>query len=283
VLIIGAFAIGALVLSVPGKPRADGAVRRPTDRRGLGMLAAGSILVVFYLSSRPITGVAPMRDWRLLLAALIAASLFVRRERRARHPFVPPQLFRYPNFTTAGVTAGLRMISMGTVAVVVPLLLRDLYERPASTAGLVLMVHAASLLLTMRMGGLLADRWSSQPLVVIGAAVQGIALVFLGLTGTRFALLLTGLVIHGLAAGVSLAPIHRAALSRIPTHHMGVATGLYSMMRFAGTMLGSTIAGVVLQIGFQMLPGPDQAYMAAFFFPAVFAAVGVVLALRLRA
>ena len=43
---------------------------------------------------------------------------------------------------------------------------------------------------------------------------------------------------HGMVIGLSLAPLHRAAMERIDSTKIGVAAGIYSMIRFAGQSWG---------------------------------------------
>jgi len=54
---------------------------------------------------------------------------------------------------------------------------------------------------------------------------------------------------HGLIIGLSLAPLHRLAMHGVDEAETGMAAGLYSMLRFAGQILGAALAGVLLQQG----------------------------------
>jgi MFS family permease len=54
------------------------------------------------------------------------------------------------------------------------------------------------------------------------------------------------LVFYGLGNGFALASLHHAALAHIPEAQLGQASGLYSMLRFFGSVVGSALAGVVL-------------------------------------
>ena len=51
---------------------------------------------------------------------------------------------------------------------------------------------------------------------------------------------------YGLGNGFALASLHHAALARIPEAQIGQASGLYSLLRFFGSVVGSALAGVVL-------------------------------------
>jgi MFS family permease len=275
--------LASFVLTVPSESRPARQFLRSFDWAGALFLSGATVSLVFYMSSRPITGVAPLRDLRLLAAALVFLVAFVLREKRAQSPFVPLRVFGYINFSTAASAAGIRMVSMGAVAVLLPLMLEDVYGLSAKTVGLIMMVLAAPLLVTMRFGGALADRWDRRWPVVIGAAGQVLAMVLAGLLGKSLVILLGALVLHGLCSGLSLAALHRNALEHVPRDESGLAAGLYSMLRFAGIMTGSTLAGVALQFGLDRNPeSPSSAYLDVFLVIAAITAVGIFLGTRIR-
>jgi MFS family permease len=240
---------------------------------------------IIYVSSRPITGVPALQDWRFLLAAIILLIAFIRWEGRHPDPFVRLSLFSHSRFTLASVGASLRMFIMNSVGFLIPLYLADVYQLSASATGFVLTLHATALLITMRLGGHLADTLGSRRPVMVGSAVQGAVMV-------AFALLPAGLpttvaialaVVHGLGAGASLAPLHRAALGHIDPDQAGSAAGMYSMIRFGGLMLGTALCGVVLQFGLDWGLLTLQAYQLVFWMVAVVALLAMVVGYRLGA
>jgi hypothetical protein len=93
---------------------------------------------------------------------------------------------------------------------------------------------------------------------------------------------LLGTTAQGLLVGLSLAPLHRAAMQGVHESEMGMSAGLYSMLRFAGQIMGTATAGVVLQSGLERLPAPIQAYQIVFWVFAAAAVVGTFLAVQLR-
>jgi MFS family permease len=61
------------------------------------------------------------------------------------------------------------------------------------------------------------------------------------------ALIIVGLLLNGLGAGLALPALHRAAMEGPEGERGGAAAGVYSMIRFWGMMLGTAVAGVLLQ------------------------------------
>lgn len=282
---VGAVA-GLVVIwrAMPVEPARRGRVDWP----GLALFAAALTLFLFYVSSRPLTGVLPLRDARLGLGAAVAFALLILRERRVEHPLVDLRILRIPGFTPASLCSGARMLLFGGFGILVPLTLAEVYGLSASTVGLVLMGHYVFLLVTMRLGGVWADRGATRALAAVGALVQALMLAFLGLPGPPrpLPIVLAALAVHGLGTGVYLAPVHRAAMAGVPRSESGAAAGLYSVLRYSGSLLGPAVSGVLLESGLRNAgaAAAAPAYQAAMLAIAAVGipAVGFALAIRDR-
>ena len=100
--------------------------------------------------------------------------------------------------------------------------------------------------------------------------------------GQPLYLIILGTLIHGSGAGLGLAALHRTALGGIPDEQSGAASGVYSMVRFAGSMLSTAIAGVILQTGLDSGLATIQAYQVVYGVLAGLGLLGTLTALRLR-
>ncbi len=218
---------------------------RTFDWVGVALLSGALASLLFYTSSRPLTGVAPLQDMRLLAVCLLLFGALAVWERRRLQPYINLAVFSNRTFTLASVCAGLRMFLMSSISFVMPLYLNDIHHFNASMIGVVLAVQAGSLFLTSRPGGQLADRWGSRlPVTLSMAGLLGIMVLLAALGASAPLWLIIGAAVgHGLLIGLSLAPLHRAAMERIDEEEIGMAAGLYSMIRFAGQLLGTSLAG----------------------------------------
>ena len=241
-------------------------VFRTFDWVGFALLSGAVIFLVFYVSSRPITGVPPLRDWRILAPALPLFFLFIVRERHCSNPFLSFKLFASPNFTRASISTSLRMFSINGLGFLIPLYLSDIYHLPASSIGVLIMIQSGAFLVTMRLGGWLADIWANRWPVVISFAVQLVAIICYNLQSRPWPLgwFIGVLVLYGLGAGMSLAPLHRSVMSGIPKSDSGITAGLYSMIRSGGDLFGAALGGVFLQLGFDRGLLTLQAYQLVF-------------------
>jgi EmrB/QacA subfamily drug resistance transporter len=285
VLLVGLGALWGVWALVPtmesgARPR----VMPTLDWGGALLLGMGITALLFYVSSKPITGIAPLQDWRLLALTLTLFLVFILWERRLTNPFVSLDIFSHGSFTRASLCVAVRMFTMSGATFLMPLYLVDVQGLNALATGLALMAHAAGLFPTMRLSGMLADRWGSRRPVLLGMSVQiGAMTAFALLSGSApLGLAIMALVAHGLGAGLSLPALHRAALSGVPQRRIGVAAGLYSMIRFCGTVLGAALQGVLLQEALNRGYLTVDAYRACFWFIVGVALLGVTMALRLR-
>ncbi len=254
------------------------------DWIGFLLLGLSCVCFVFYLSSRPITGVEPLQDWRLLLPALILFVGFYRWERHFRAPIVDFSLFARKNFGLASLCALIRMILMSSNDFLLPLYFTDIHHIRPSTLGMILAAYSGALLTTTRLAGQLSDRGMGRWLIVAGLSLQCSMLITLAnLPATVSVMLVIAVVfLLGMGAGLSLAVLSNVVMSDVPQAQSGAAAGLFSMIRFSGSIVGITLAGVFLRqaLGFSALP--VTAYQIVFGAVAVVAVIGALLALRLQ-
>ena len=284
VFLIGVVAMSVVWLLIPSLRKVRLDFLRHFDWLGVLYLAAAVTFLVFFISSRPITGVEPLHDWRLLGLSLGAGVLFVVRERRHADPFLSLDLFRVPSLRWASIGSGLRMFTMSGIGFLMPLYLADVHGLSAGMIGAFIMTNAAALLVTMRAGGQMADRWGSRLPVMIGLSVQSACMLYFALlpADVPMTFVVGGLLCHGLGAGLSLAAFHRASMSQIRQEQSGQAAGIYSMIRFAGILMGSALGGVLLQQAEIVTGSMTQAYQFVFIFIAAAAFCGVLAGSRLR-
>jgi EmrB/QacA subfamily drug resistance transporter len=286
VLFFGLIALFAVRKQVPAMDRrfVQPGFLRTFDWGGAILLGVTTVMLVFYISSRSITGLPPLRDWRLLVTTLLFFGAFLVWEKYHPNPFVVLDIFTDLSFSRASLSSAIRMYLMGSIMFLLPLYLTDIHALTAAAIGTVVMLHAGALLVTMRIGGQLADQWTSRRPVIMGSSIQLVTIIYFAYLPetTSLWLVVAGLIGHGLGAGLSLAALHRSALNKIPPAQMGMAAGLYSMIRMGGLVLGGALGGIVLQYGLDRSVLAIEAYRQVFWFVAGVASLGVVIGWGLR-
>jgi MFS family permease len=283
-----AIAVAAIMIvrwQVPTlRGQSNWAVLRTFDWGGVLLLSGTVIFLVLYVSSRPVTGVEPLQDWRLLLGGILFGVGFANWERRHRDPLIDLRILGGRSFRLASIAAMLRMAMMTGIGFLIPLYLADIYGLSASAIGLLATAHSVALFVFIRFGGSLSDRWPNRWLVVLSLSLQTSVMGYFALLPGELSPLwiVAGTVTHGLGAGLSLASLHRTALGGIAPEQTGAAAGVYSMTRFAGSMLATALAGVILQNGLDRGLRPIAAYQTVYFFLVMTGLVGVLIASRFR-
>jgi len=281
-LLVALIALWAAYLRVPSQRPIRGEGLQSFDWLGAVLLGGALVCGIFFLSSRTVTGVEPLRDWRLLAAAVGLGLLFWRREGRTPRPLVNFSLYRRKNFGVASLAAGFRMVIMHTAMFLNVLFLTDVYGLDAIELGVFTTIFSGAIFATTQVGGQLADRMHGRWLVGGSFAVMICSLAVLAL----FPLPLLGaaamMLTQSLAGGLAMAALHRAAMEEIPMEESGSAAGLYSTARFGGGVVGATIAGVALQQSLLFTPGPLEAYQWVFGMVAVISLASLAVAWRLE-
>ncbi|MEM7538265.1 MAG: MFS transporter [Chloroflexota bacterium] len=256
------------------------------DWIGLTLMFTTLITFMFYLSSRVVTGVEPLRDWRLFLGTVVLGALFLSWERhyqaQGSTPLVNLQLYIHKNFGMASIAAFMRMFIMGGFGMLKVLYLTDIYHISPSTLGFTSAIYAFAIFATVRFGGQMADRWNPRWIVLTGMGIQ-ISIIFVLAAFDNITLwwAVAFFGMQALGAGLALASLHRAALGNIPSEENGGAAGLYSMTRFGGSIVGATLAGVVLQQALLTMNTLD-AYQTTFAFIGIVSMSSFYVIARLR-
>ncbi len=251
------------------------------DWIGVGLLSVTLTFLLFYFSSRPITGVPPLQDWRLLGLTCLFLVLFGWYENRKTNPFINLQILKNRPFIVASICAGLRMIGLsGGFNFLAPLYLADVMEFGPTLSGFFLMTNPAAMTVVVRFGGNLSDRRGSRVIVMTGfGLVSTVMFAFSQISGDApYWVLITLFLTAGVGAGLMLAALHRAALNNVPEAELGISSGIYSMIRFLGSACGAVFGGILLQFYLNQ-PGSDllAAYQHVFLWFAGFALTGSIL------
>ncbi|MEM7335208.1 MAG: MFS transporter [Chloroflexota bacterium] len=257
------------------------------DWGGVGLLGLTFTFLLFYFSSRPITGVPPLQDFRLLGLTVLFGTAFVFYEQWQKAPFINLRIFQNHSLVIASSCAALRMMVLsGGGGFLMPLYLADVVELDPTLSGFFLMVVPASMTLFVQLAGQFSDRFGSRYIVMAGFFTVGaVMLAFSRLTDeTSRWIIIVLFAFFGMGAGFMLATLHRAALNHIPDEDLGTSSGVYSMIRFLGSASGQAFAGILIQ--FYLLRLNDAlvpTYQSVFVWFAGFSLLGLITAVFLPA
>ena len=132
----------------------------------------------------------------------------------------------------------------GPVQMLFPVYAETVLEETALFAALLRALPIGLGGLSALIGGTLSDRFGRKPAILIG--MTG-AVVVGGLFTTETPLFIWGILCYeGIASGFKTAGGQTYLISVVPSHRLGLATGLYFINMTVGSAVGSAIAGEVI-------------------------------------
>ncbi|MBI4940402.1 MAG: MFS transporter [Actinobacteria bacterium] len=184
------------------------------------------------------------------LAGLAAGAAFVVVERRVDHPMVPMSLFSGRAFSATNATTFLVYAGLGGMFFLLVLTLQVVAGFSPLAAGAALLpVTLIMLVLSPRMGGLVARTGPRLPMVVGPlVAAAGAALTSrLGADAQYLRDVVPPIAVFGLGMAVTVAPLTTTVLAAAPDRYAGVASGINNAVARAGGLL--TVAALPLVVG----------------------------------
>jgi len=225
-----------------GSEPASGARPGTFDAAGGGLLLAATAALLL--------GFTWWNAW--LFAAFAAAlALFVFHIRRAREPFVRPELFRNAKYRTGLIMTALIAAASNGVFLLSPMLLADVYGLESRWIGFALVPAAFAAAVLGRRGGRLADRKGTPVLYTAAAGLLIACFVLLAtLTGTLpvWAIPLV-LVLGNVGQTFMQVAITNSVSGTLPKAEAGVGMGLFSMTNFLSTAAAAGLYGAAVEAG----------------------------------
>ncbi|MFI8423020.1 MFS transporter [Streptomyces sp. NPDC085460] len=245
----------ALILPLARRllPESRGAAEGPWDVLGALMAAAGVLGCVLGVkragSGEPL--LAPATAGPLLAGALLLV-LFVRRQRRRRHPLIDMRLFSRPAFTTSVGCIVLAMLALvGLELIAVQYLQLVLGLSPLET-GLRLLPLTFAAMAAGATGSYTLRRLGPRRMVGWGFLLTAGAVLLLTLMGQhdRPLLLTAGFVLLGFGLQTTLFSAYESMLSEAPPRSAGGAAAIGETSYQLGAGMGIALLGSVMNAAY---------------------------------
>lgn len=184
----------------------------------------------------------------LAVLAVISLFLFVRMEKRGENSFVDFKLFENKTYTGATISNFLLNGAAGTLMVALTLV--QLGAGLSSfQAGLLTTGYLIAILLTIRVGEKLLQKWGARKPMVLGCAITGVGIFMTAFTfimANQYMVVATlGFTLFGVGLGFYATPSTDAALSTVPSEKAGSASGIYKMASSLGAAFGVAISAAI--------------------------------------
>ncbi|MFG2871645.1 MDR family MFS transporter [Streptomyces sp. NPDC048338] len=224
-------------------------IRARVDWQGAALLTLGilGLTLLATLAGTESAWTSP----RILLPAAVAAvalALFVRTERRAEEPVIPPRLFHSRNFTVAQILSLLVGAGMFAATNFLPQYLQFARDRSSTASGLLLLPLMLGMIVVQLVTGRIIARTGRYRIypVLGGAVMTAGALLLLTLdadTPVAAASALT--LVLGAGLGFLMQSTLLITMSSADPRDMGAASGTVNLVRTIGGSLGVATLGAV--------------------------------------
>ena len=186
----------------------------------------------------------------LVAAAAAAMALFVRRSAVHPSPVVELHLLRRPTFAAATAANVVFGTAFGAMLLLVTLWCQDVWGWSALRTGLGVAPGPLLVPLLSIAAGPLARRIGPGPVAAAGCAAYAAGCVFwrlnLAVTPDYAARMLPGMLLTGTGVGLTLPTLVSAAVSAVPPHRFATGSGIVTMARQVGIVLGVSVLVTVL-------------------------------------
>ena len=197
----------------------------------------------------------------LVAVAVVALVVFVAAERRVANPMLDLALLRNGSFTTLLVAGALLSAAAWAGMTYESLWLQSVLGLSPIQTGLVLLPCSLAAFAVSGWVGRIMHRVS--PRLLIGTGLLVIAAGALAQAviraGSGFVVVMPGLALVGIGAGLAMAPLSATAMAAVPHSRAGMAGGAVSTFRQLGYAFGIAVLGEVFRGGLTRAAGPGLA------------------------
>ena len=223
----------------------EGAGKYKIDWGGIIMFMIAMVALQVFISKGTDLGWTSWITIVLVAITLVFGYLFIRIEKKVPFAFVDLGLFKNKIFTGATLanffingTAGLLIVSLT--------LMQRGAQFSAMKAGLLTLGFAIAVILFIRVGEKLLQRYGAKKPIIWGALIICAAILLLMqtqiMTGQYVVLAVIAYSLFGLGLAFFATPATDAALSNLPESQAGSGAGIFKMASSLGTSFGVAIA-----------------------------------------
>ncbi len=220
-------------------------------------------MVSFTVAAGALTYALIRGDWgspttiALLAVTVVAIAAFVAAERRSASPMLDLALLKNRSFTAMLIVGALLSAAAWAGMAYESLWMQSVLGRSAIEAGLIFLPCALAAFVTSAVVGKVMHR--AQPRIFIGIGLLVVAAGALAQavirTGSGWAVVIPGLVLVGIGAGLVMAPLSATAMSAVPWQQAGMAGGALSAFRQLGYAFGIAVLGEIFRGGLTRVAG----------------------------
>lgn len=236
---VAAFAVLATVKFVHQPPVE--ATERRIDYAGITTVSLGLVALLLGLDQAVDWG---WGDWRVIAMFAAGAGLLaifgVLERRVGEAALVPPDVLAHRSFRAACLTVLMLSAVFFSVVLYVPQLMEKILGWTALQAGVGMLPMLGVFGAVAFMSGRLYERFGGRPVIIVGAGLMAVGPAMISFFGvdSGYAVLVPGLALIGLGAGLFIPSVTTAAVTMLDPARSSLAGGITYMFQIAGGAIG---------------------------------------------
>lgn len=240
--------IGLLMIKGTPESKAEGKENSKNDYAGIFVFMLAMVALQLLISKGAQLGYTSVAGIIIIAATLLFSVLFYYIEKGKKGAFIDFRLFNNMTFTGATIsnfllngTAGMLIVSL--------MLLQVGGNLSAKEAGMLTLGYAIAIVLFIRTGEKLLQRFGARKPMIWGSLIVGVSILLLMftnvMTDTYKILAIVAYSLFGIGLAFYATPSTDAALSNLPEDQAGAGSGIYKMASSLGAGLGVAISAGV--------------------------------------
>ncbi|WP_169054309.1 MFS transporter [Nitratireductor sp. XY-223] len=218
------------------------------DLSGFATLFLGLVALVVFLMQGADWGWTSPTLLMLLVFGIVLMIVFFTVERRRPDPLIELDLLAIRTFTGGTISFFVFQFNKIAIFVFLAMYFQEKLGRSPVAAGLAVMIAILPTLVTSLITGRMTDRLGARVPLIFGYALNGAAVVAIGLLSVfeSYWLVLLPLIIWGATLPPSSIPARQALMGAVPKDKHGQASGINLTVQMLGGTIGMALCGSIL-------------------------------------
>jgi EmrB/QacA subfamily drug resistance transporter len=214
------------------------------DLPGAILVTGGLMTLVYALVKAPALGWTQHTSLTFFAISIIALTLFVINENRAKHPLMPLRIFKIRNLAGADSLQILMAAGMFSIFFFTTLYLQDVLGYSPVKTGFSFLVIPVIIALAATNVPRLVQKIGYRPILIVAPLFVSAGLFWLShipVNGSFWANVAPGMALMALGMGSTFVSVTIAATSGVSKHEAGLASGLLNTAQQIGGSLGLAV------------------------------------------
>lgn len=223
----------------------------PIDYRGAATLAVATSAFLLWLERSGRSSFIDPWAFALLALSVIGLAVFIKVELTVEAPMLRLAYFRRRNFTGPLLNHPLNQFAYMGGFLIAPIFLNELFGYSVAAVALVLLFRPGAFSIFSPVGGRLARVAGERRMLIAGSVLMTMSMVawVFAAQQVNLGLVILGLVLSGVAMGVSSPSYSTAVAAAVDPRDLGVANAMSGTMMTIGMLTGIQVMFTILGEG----------------------------------